>query len=363
MDFKRGILGAIMGGASGLQEGKKKEIEAEKAGTLEMMKALREENLARFKHDLDLDTERVKQGYTLEQKEKENEYAVAREEAKPKSAPTTREVNRDLEEVTQEWDGEKWVEVSTAPRWNPKEGSASGSSGGGSGEGKPGDLNTLDATRVIDIGKEIEKNYTGKGNQVPEWMLNDWNVAREAVGLPTVSQEKVKEGYVRDKWKLELKEIEGEGSSGILSGVIKQVQEDQAAQKGAPGEKPEQKPEEKPAQKPEEKKLSINDVIASVKSGQKGMPQAGAATEQKPEEKPEQKPEQKANAWAGYADRQAEIQRTRQIDQLIDESAKAKEPEKKPGVPWERSESRSRSVRERRERLERIRQLMDEGKK
>jgi hypothetical protein len=353
MNFKRGILGAIMGGASGLQEGKKQEIKAEKAGSLEMMKALREENLARFKHGLDLDTEQVKQGYALEQKEKENEYALKQKEVGHGYDLEKEEVGHgyDLEkektkhgydiDTEKAKHGYRLDELSQAARL--------------SGEGKPGELDTLDATRIVDIGKSIEADYIKKGKQVPEWMLNDWNAARAAQGLPTVSQEKVK-GYVRDKWKLDIDRLTSGESSGILSGVIKQVQEDQTAQK----------PAQKPEEKPEQKKLSINDVIASVKSGQKGMPQAGAATEQKPaqkpEEKPAQKPEekpaQKANTWAGHADRQAEIQRIRQIEQLIDESAKAKNDQAEKG-PWSMSESRSRAVRERIERLAKIRQLMD----
>ena len=359
MDLSRGILGAVMGGASGLQAGKKQEFETEKEVTLEMMKALRAENLARFQHGLDLDKAKAKHGYDLELKEKDNEYAVAREGAKPKSAPTTRNVNKGSEQITQEWDGEKWVDVSKAPRWNPKEGAG----GDGSGGGNPAGLNPLEASRIIDMGKAIQGDYTKKNKEVPEWMLNDWNAARESVGLPTVSQDKVK-GYFRDKWKLDLDRLtsgnEGSsgngGSPGILGDVIKQVQEDQAkaTQAGAP----EQKPDEKPGG--QRKTLNIADVIASVKGGQRGMPQAGAAevAKQEPEQ---QQPEQKANAWSGHVERQAETQRMRQVDQLIDESAKAKNDQA--GKPYERSEARSRSVRERRERLAKIRQLMNEGKK
>ena len=331
MDLKRGILGAVMGGATGLQAGKIAEFDAEKESILAVMQVLRDENLARFKHGLDLDTEEKKHDYNVKLEKEKSKYRIAEEAAKPKEeakAPTSRKIDRGSEEITQEWNGKEWVDVARSPKWQPTVAGGTDGKGGGTGGGKAASkaMDSLDAQRISGIGNEIEANYIKKNKPVPEWLLNDFNAIREVYGLPTVNQSTVERLFLPNKTKLNMED--GNKPSGLLN------INDAISQAKAGG------------------KTNLSDVIAQVKKERGG-------TQEKPKEKPAAEKKPGNDAWAMSAasmnSRQAKKALDQKIQQLKAEAAQAEKDEA--ALP------RAVAARRRVARAKEIRQLTEEANK
>ena len=324
MDLKRGILGAVMGGASGLQAGKIAEFDAEKESILAAMQVLRDENLARFKHGLDLDTLKKSHGYNVELETEKSKNRIKEEEAKPKEeakAPTSRKIDRGSEEITQEWNGKEWVDVARSPKWQP---TVAGGTGGGKAASKA--MDSLDAQRISGIGNEIEANYIKKNKPVPEWLLNDFNAIREVYGLPTVNQSTVERLFLPNKTKLNMED--GNKPSGLLN------INDAISQAKAGG------------------KTNLSDVIAQVKKER-------GETQEEPKEKPAPEKKPGNDAWAMSAasmnSRQAKKALDQKIQQLKAEAAQAEKDEA--ALP------RAEAARRRVARAKEIRQLTEEANK
>ena len=331
MDLKRGILGAVMGGASGLQAGKIAEFDAEKESILDAMQALRDENLARFKHGLDLERDEQGHGYNVELETEKSKNRIKEEEAKPKEeakAPTSRKIDRGSEEITQEWNGKEWVDVARSPKWQPTVAGGTDGKGGGTGGGKAASkaMDSLDAQRISGIGNEIEANYIKKNKPVPEWLLNDFNAIREVYGLPTVNQSTVERLFLPNKTKLNMED--GNKPSGLLN------INDAISQAKAGG------------------KTNLSDVIAQVKKERGG-------TQEKPKEKPAPEKKPGNDAWAMSAasmnSRQAKHKINQKIQQLKAEAAQAEKDEA--ALP------RAVAARRRVARAKEIRQLTEEANK
>jgi len=262
MDVGRGILGALMGAATGLQAGKAAEYETEKESRLMAMKILQEENLARFKHGLEMEKldemqkgnvelENTRFGHEIERDKGQHVLNTERD-----ATQNALNIDRDKEkhsldsELEKQKSGYKIAEDAAALRAKAelleKYGKAAGGFAG---------IDTLDAQRIVEIGNGIQKDYVKKGKEIPDWLVNDWNAARESVGLAPVEKTKV-DGFFGDRWELELDKLRGGKGSGILNlgDVISQ------AKKGKTGEK-------------EEKKgRTLEDVIAEVKAVRSGKP-------------------------------------------------------------------------------------------
>ena len=331
MDLKRGILGAVMGGASGLQAGKIAEFDAEKESILAAMQALRDENLARFKHGLDLERDEQGHGYNVELETEKSKNRIKEEEAKPKEeakAPTSRKIDRGSEEITQEWNGKEWVDVARSPKWQPTVAGGTDGKGGGTGGGKAASkaMDSLDAQRISGIGNEIEANYIKKNKPVPEWLLNDFNAIREVYGLPTVNQSTVERLFLPNKTKLNMED--GNKPSGLLN------INDAISQAKAGG------------------KTNLSDVIAQVKKERGG-------TQEKPKEKPAAGKKPGNDAWAmstaSMNSRQAKKALDQKIQQLKAEAAQAEKDEA--ALP------RAEAARRRVARAKEIRQLTEEANK
>lgn len=274
MDVGRGILGALMGAATGLQAGKAAEYETEKESRLMAMKILQEENLARFKHGLEMEkldemqkgnvelentrfgheTERDKGQHVLNTERDATQYALNIDRDTEQNRLN---IERDKEkhsldsELEKQKSGYKIAEEAAALRAKAELLEKYGKAAGGGFAG----IDTLDAQRIVEIGNGIQKDYVKKGKEIPDWLVNDWNAARESVGLAPVEKTKV-DGFFVDRWELELDKLRGGKGSGILNlgDVINQ------AKKGKTGEK-------------EEKKgRTLEDVIAEVKAVRSGKP-------------------------------------------------------------------------------------------
>ncbi|MDD3952012.1 MAG: hypothetical protein PHW59_12900 [Desulfobacterales bacterium] len=331
MDLKRGILGAVMGGVTGLQAGKIAEFDSEKESILAAMQVLRDENLARFKHGLDLDTLKKSHGYNVELETEKSKNRIKEEEAKPKEeakAPTSRKIDRGSEEITQEWNGKEWVDVARSPKWQPTVAGGTDGKGGGTGGGKAASkaMDSLDAQRISGIGNEIEANYIKKNKPVPEWLLNDFNAIREVYGLPTVNQSTVERLFLPNKTKLNMED--GNKPSGLLN------INDAISQAKAGG------------------KTNLSDVIAQVKKER-------GETQEKPKEKPAAEKKPGNDAWAMSAasmnSRQAKKALDQKIQQLKAEAAQAEKDEA--ALP------RAVAARRRVARAKEIRRLTEEANK
>lgn len=321
MDLKRGILGAVMGGATGLQAGKMAEFESEKKSILAAMQALRDENLARFKHGLDL--ERDEQGHRqrLEEQEKGHGFNLEKDEKQ-------HGFNLEKDKIKHGYDLEK-DEKQHAQRLKEQEAerqAALAKAGTKGGAGGSGDMDSLDAQRIVGIGNEIEANYIKKGKDVPEWLLNDFNAVRASHGLPTVTQSTVKKFFI-DGRKLDLDDGANPKGAGLLSDAISKA-------KGGGG-------------------TNLADVIAQVKK------ERGETKQEKPKEKPAAEKKSGNDAWAmstaSMNSRQSKKSLDQKIQQLKAEAAQAEKDEA--ALP------RAEAARRRVARAKEIRQLTEEANK
>ena len=316
MDLKRGILGAVMGGATGLQAGKIAEFDAEKESILAAMQALRDENLARFKHGLDLERDEQVHGQRLEEQKAGHGYNLEKDEKQ-------HGFNLEKDKIKHGYDLEKDEKLhSQRLKEQEAERQAALAKAGADGSG---DMDSLDAQRIVDIGKEIEANYIKKSKPVPEWLLNDFNAVRAAHGLPTVTESTVKK-FFRDGRKLDLDDGANPKGAGLLSDAISKA-------KGGGG-------------------TNLADVIAQVKKER-------GETQEKPKEKPAAEKKPGNDAWAMSAasmnSRQAKKALDQKIQQLKAEAAQAEKDEA--ALP------RAEAARRRVARAKEIRQLTEEANK